>query len=93
MLIANLMGRVRVIVARMFPEYRNKLSVQHCQQRWTQIHLNRKYKINEGRNLRQDKKMLSVMAFEDPKKLFTAKELIEELEIEEKKNQGKLHSQ
>lgn len=66
----------------MFPEHYNKLSRVHCQERWTQIHLNRKHHIDEARNIRQDKKILSIMAFEDPKKLFTDKELVEELEIE-----------
>lgn len=72
----------------MFPEYQNKLTQSHCQERWTQIHLNRKYRINEEKNTRQHKKLLSVMAFEDPKKMFTAKELVDELEIEEKRRGG-----
>jgi hypothetical protein len=29
------------------------------------------------------------MAFEDPKKMFTARELMEELEVEEKRRRGK----
>ena len=59
---------------------------RYCEERWTQLHLTRKHKL-DGK-LKDNRKLMAVMSFENPNKLLTARELVKQLEIEEDKRMG-----
>ena len=80
--------QIAYLLAMMFPEYKSRMGKRYCEERWTQLHLLRKHKIDE--RLKDNRKVMALIAFEDPRKFLTARELVKELEIEEEKRLGRL---
>lgn len=57
-------NQIAYLLGLMFPEYKFRMGKKYCEERWTQIHLARKHRVDE--RLKGNRKLMAVMGFEDP---------------------------
>ena len=54
-------GQITYLIGLMFPEYKYRINKKYCEERWTQMHLVRKYRLDE--KLKENRKLMAIMSF------------------------------